>query len=287
MALTSTELDVLEQLARGNTLMRTIMASLDKSQPQVYRAARTLEEKGFATRSRGRISPSGQAFTTLLLQLVITFPNLKALLADSGIPLLTGILTSKSIKELEKGTGLAKSTIYKKLKEAHNISVVKKQRGKYVFNDQLWGKLRQFLMEYKEYQENVDSRVPLGSVIYYKTNEEIIFSSKQELDATLTGFSAFEQHGIKLLMHTYYYYIPNKKLSLSEVFRHTLHIIEKERTVYNLILTTLFYAKHKKSLRIQHPIIDNIKKVLAGKRVDDYPSLEEIRDRAEVYDIKL
>ena len=52
-------------------------------------------------------------------------------------------------------------------------------------------------------------------------------------------------------------------------------------------MIALFYVKYKKNLLdIKHDLLDNIKIVLNGNNMIGYPSLKEIRDRAEVYDTK-
>jgi len=38
---------------------------------------------------------------------------------------------------------------------------------------------------------------------------------------------------------------------------------------------------------IKHPILSNIKQILEGKNIQGYPTLDEIKEKAEVYDIKI
>ncbi|MEK6903826.1 MAG: hypothetical protein AABW64_04230, partial [Nanoarchaeota archaeon] len=82
--------------------------------------------------------------------------------------------------------------------------------------------------------------------------------------------------------------LPKKKLTKQEVFLHSLYRVEKEGDARDIILIALFYLKHKKELaKIKHDIINNIKNVLNGERINYYPRLAEIKDRADVYDIKI
>ena len=68
---------------------------------------------------------------------------------------------------------------------------------------------------------------------------------------------------------------------------HALLIAEKEKTIKHLIFISLFYIKFKKELSIKHPIVDKLKLILKGKDIPDYPKLQEIKERAEIYDIKI
>ena len=82
--------------------------------------------------------------------------------------------------------------------------------------------------------------------------------------------------------------INKKKLTKRDVFRHSLYITEKYLEFKQIIMLALFYAKYKKYLSgIKHKIIENINKILKGQHISGYPTLEEIKDRADVYDIRL
>ena len=67
-----------------------------------------------------------------------------------------------------------------------------------------------FLQAIKTQEETIDSRVPLGSIIYFKNKDEIIFSNKANIDFSLTAFSRYADYGIKLLLPTNFYYSPKK-----------------------------------------------------------------------------
>ena len=52
-------------------------------------------------------------------------------------------------------------------------------------------------------------------------------------------------------------------------------------------LTLLEPISYKKEFKITHQILMNISAVLAGEEVKGYPKYQEIKDRAEVYKIKV
>lgn len=287
MMVSETEFKVLQQIAQGNTDIPTIAQKLRKDISRIYRTKKTLTEKGFIEPMEGCFQPKKTTHVTLLLQLLTKYPNIVPLLHSSGIIILTGLLTPKTIAELEKETRLKKSIIYKKIKQATDISVViKKEHTRYVINEKIWIDLKRFLEEYKKFEETTDPRIPANSIIYYKNDKEIIFSNNETLDATPTGFSAYKFYGIKLLLPTTYYYLPKKNLSKKSVFIHSLHVTEKETDIRHITYLSLFYKKHKDELSsITHPILTNIRQVLKGKDIKGYPSLEEIKEKADVYDI--
>lgn len=286
--LSKTELRLLEQLANGNNRIKNIAKALKKSTKQIYRISKKLSDKGFISVSKSVLKPAEKIHVNLLLNILAEFPNLTEVLADSGINILTVLQTPKTIREITKKTKIKKSIIYKKLKQTINISIIKKQDKHYVLNKKLWKKLREFLINLKKYQETIDSRVQPDSIIYHKTDKEIVFSSKSEQDASLTAFSAYNLYGIKLLLPTNYYYLPKKKLTKKQVFQHSLYVAEKEKIARYLIYTALFYLKFKKELsRTSHNILKSIKKIIAGKKINNYPSLNEIKEKAKLYDIRL
>jgi hypothetical protein len=155
-------------------------------------------------------------------------------------------------------------------------------------NEKIWLDAKECLTEIKIYEKFIDSRVPINSEIYFKNNEEIIFSNKEIVDATQTAFSAYGEFGIKLLLITNYYHLPKKRLTREEVFKHSLYVVEKSMDTRELIFVALFYAKYHKELQhIKHLILDNLNKIFKGEKIPTYPTLQEIRDRAKIYHIKV
>lgn len=288
MRLSRTELRIMEQITQGNRKVAKIASALKKSRAQVYRGGQKLAEKGLIARSGGFFEPAKTAPVSLLLQLLGESPGLISVLADSGLELLTCLFEPKSVSEIMLESKIGRTRLFKKIKQARMISLVGRQNKKYELNEKLWGKAIDFLKELKKHEEITDPRVAANSIIYYKNEEEILFSSREELNAVLTAFSAYARYGIKILSYRRYYYLPNKKLGKKEVFKHSLYVTEKEPDTRHIIFVALFYIKFKKELRsMKHKILNNINKVLQGQRLPEYPSLNEIKERAEVYDIKL
>lgn len=288
MRLSKTELKALEQIARGNKSIKGIAIAIKKSKVQIYRAVKQLAEKEFIQCSNGACKPERITHVTLLLQLLFKYPNIIKLLSNSGIDIFIAIIDQKTISEIMQETKLKRTIIFEKLKQAKQISLVTKQNKKYCLNEKIWPNAREFFIELKKYEEATDRRVPANSTIYYKNEKEIIFSTQEEVDAAVTGFSAYKEYGINILTPTIDYYLPKKKLTKEEVFMHSLHIAEKSKSIRNLTYVALFYLKFRKRLSmIKHKIIDNINSILKGQDIPGYPALNEIKEKAELYDIKL
>jgi hypothetical protein len=284
MQLSKTELKVISELGKGNKSIIGIAKALKISTSQTYRIAQNLNKKGILKDS---LQPEMKTHVNTLFKLLSRVPNLSTPFSGTGIKVFTAIIEPKTIAQIQKDTGLHKTTIFKKINQGRKMSLLIIEKKTYRVNEKLWVEAKEFLTELKKYEESVDKRVPVTSIIYFKNDEEIVFSNKDELDAALTGFSAYVDYGIELLTITYYYYLPKKKLTKEEVFVHSLYATEKEKDIRHIIFIALFYSKFKKELQhIKHPIVEGIKKILKGERIKGYPSLQEIKDRAEVYKIE-
>jgi DNA-binding MarR family transcriptional regulator len=288
MELTTSELEALNSIAENNEKAANLAKALGKSKAQTYRIIKSLEKKDFIEFSKAKIHPKKQTHITLLLQILKNNEEMRKLLAYSGIKILEALLTPKAICQIIKETGLKKAEIYKKLNRAWLISAVRKNGRYYKINTLVWPKLEEFLTEFFKYEQTIDARIPAEALIYLKNNKEVLYSSINEQDAAKTSFSVFGEYGIKLLGNETFYYLPKRKLSKKEIFIHSLIICEKRKEVRFFIYSSLFYLKFKNELkRIKNPVLSNIKSILSGKSVDGYPSLYEIKEKAELYDIRI
>lgn len=290
MELTKPELEILSKMAEGREKISDIANALKKGKAPVYKAIKKLENKGFVEKKNKGVFASSNTHVSLLMRVLATYPNASGVLKGSGIKVLYSILKSEKGKtpvQIVKETDIKKAMVYRIIKRARNIGIIIKENNLFVFNENLWPVLKEFIIEFAKYYENIDSRVPADSVIYYKNDKKIVFSNKKELDATQTAFSAFEDYGIKILNITYYYHLPKKKLTKKEVFQHAIYVAEKDKEIREIIFIALFYLKFKNELKsIKNELLDNIKGILKGKTIKGFPTLNEIKERAEVYDIR-
>lgn len=289
MQFSQTELRVLEQVSYGNDRIENIAQNIHRSNSQIYRAKQNLLEHGFLRLKRGILVPEKSINSSLILNLLSSYPNLIVLFSDSGLKILMSILKPKSINEIMEETNLKKTTVYKKIRLGLNISAIKVNKNhKYTINEKIWPNLKLYLEENKKFEEIIDNRIPVNSIIYHKNEDEILFSNNSELDASLTAFSLYEKFGIKLLLPTHFYYLPNKELSKEEILLHSIYIIKKERDYRYLTYLALFYIKFRgEFLKIKDPVLKKIDNILKGEKIEGYPTFEEIREKAELYDIRL
>lgn len=289
MMFSKTELRVLEQVALGKKQVLDIALALEKDKSQIYRLIKSLEKKNFLTLKKRILLPSDAIHVQLLLQQLSFQPSFIEDISGCGLELYNYILdTPRSAKEIVNNIGIGMSTFFLKLKTGRSRSMILTRDNNYVFNKKLYPRLYEFFTEFNKYEESFDKRIPSGSIIYYKTDKEIVFSTKANCDATLTGFSAYSEQGIKIYPVDKTYYFPKKKLSRKEILIHSLYRCEKDKSIQNRILLTLFYVKYKNEFsEIHHNILDNINKVLKGNKIEGYPVLSEMKDRAEIYDIQL
>ena len=293
MRFSRTELQTIAELAKGNTSVSGVAEALNKSEKHIYRVVQGLEEKDLLTLSAGEILPKKNTLMVRMTKALDSYPNLIPILADSGIPILVSLLKAKAVDEIVKDADLKKSTVYALLKKALSISLIKKDGELYVINEKLWGDVAALLKEIRDIEKLLDPRIPYNSEIYHHNQHEVIYSSKYgDGPGEKTGFSVFEKEGIKLLLPTTYYYYsekePEKELTKEDIFRHALYVAEKETSVRHFVFLALFYCKFEEELKdVKHGVVENLKLVLKGDKIKGYPSLEEIREKADMYAIEI
>ena len=288
MIFSITELKVISELGKGNWKISEIAKALNISSSQIYRLAQKLRKKRILSLSEGILQPEMKTHVNLLLKLLSNAANLSSPLSGTGLQIYLTILEPKTIKDIEKETGLHKTTILKKINQGRKMSVLLIENKKYRINEKIWPDAKECFIELKKYEDSVDTRIPVNSIIYFKNIEEIVFSNKESNDAEKTAFSAYNKFGIGLLLITNYYCLPKRQLTRREVFIHSLYVAEKSQDIKNLIFIALFLAKYKKELlRIKHKIVKNLNKIFLGENIPGYPMLTEIKDRASIYNINI
>jgi hypothetical protein len=195
--------------------------------------------------------------------------------------------TPKSLEALVKETGMPGDTLYGYLKGFLRLGVVSRSKsGKaycYSFNSKLWQELKDFVTALTEYQ--VLSLVPREALPIKSYGNSVLFKSIRPQDATPTSFSAYEDYGIELGLRDNYYILPKRALSIQEVF---IHSLDSAGELSQRLFCILFYLKNKDKLdAIDHPMMKDLNAVLQGERIRGYPTLEDIKDRTDLYDIKL
>src|SRR3989344_7439686 len=150
--------------------------------------------------SKGILQPEMKTHINMLLTLLSKAANLSRPLSATGLQIYLALLEPKTIKEMEKETGFHKTTILKKINQGRKMSLLLIENKKYLINEKIWPDAKDCFIELKKYEDSVDTRIPVNSIIYFKNAEEIVFSNKEIIDAEKTAFSAYNQYSIKLLL---------------------------------------------------------------------------------------
>lgn len=292
MRFTEKEIEFLDHIAgfEGALRPRDLIQTFSLHPKTVSVILTRLQNKGLVERENGRImlARSQPAESFKRLYYAHRASPLQIILSYGRADLLDKLdLSAKSVEVLSQETGIPQKTVYYYLKYLLHLGIVRKirngKRGLYSFNSIFWGELKDFVTSLQEYQET--QLLPREALLIKSYRDSILFKSISKLDATPTSFSAYGQYGIELALRDNYYILPKRELSIADVFLHSLDCAED---LAHRLFCILFYLKNKDKLeRIKHPMMKDIEAILQDGRVKGYPTLDDIKDRAEVYDIEL
>jgi predicted transcriptional regulator len=206
------------------------------------------------------------------------------LFADRRIDLLSRIESvQKSVQVLEEETAIPKKTIYRYLKSLLRLGAVKRTKKDraylYSLNKIVWPEIEDFVAAIQECQAL--RLVPREALLIKSYRDSVLFKSIRPQDATFT----YGDYGIELGLRDNYYTLPKRELSIQEIF---IHSLDSAWESSQKLFCILFYLKNRDKLEgIDHPMMKDLKAVLQGERLRGYPTLEDIEDRTDLYDIKL
>lgn len=269
---------------------RVLQAEMGLRRETVSRLITHLVEIGLAERRGREVVLAGTPPAEALKKLYFSHraSPLHKILSLQRVELLARLdRTPKSLETLALETGIPGDTLYGYLKGFLWVGVVKRSKhGKaylFSFNYTFWPELKEFVTSLQEYQ--VLRIVPRSALLIKSYENSVLFKSLRLHDATFTSFSAYEDYGIELMLRDYYYTLPKRELSIQEVF---IHSLDSAGELQQKLFCVLFYLKNRDKLEdIDHPMMKDLKAVLQGERIKDYPTLEDIEDRMDLYDIKL
>ncbi len=299
MTLTKTQLDILKLVyTEGSVTSREASTHLKYSHEYISSRITDLKQKGFLKKQGTIYSISDNIHSYSLRNLFLEHPqtNFKEILADSRAEILILLFNKKTMKRIKYLTGLSKPLIYRYLRDFQKYAIVIKQGEYYKLNRTLWPELIDFLENYSKYQEILTNNLPAVCRKVHKSKDFILFEAPpaQNIDkktATKTAFSQFGRYGIPLRLRHNYYCMPPKNLNINDIFAHAiLCSMDLRKKTY----TILFYLRNKESLDIQYISeryklkisINKIEAILKGRTIKDYPALEEIKQKADLYDIR-
>jgi predicted transcriptional regulator len=254
----------------------------------ISRIITSLQDIGLVERAGGEVllagKPPAEAFKRLYYSHRAS--PLPEILSGRRVSLLDRLDRSpKGLETLAEETGISSDTVYYYLQGFLRLGISSRYKeGKaylYSFNYILWKDLKDFITALLEYQ--ILRLVPRDALLIKSYEDNVLFKSLRQQDATPTSFSAYRDYGILLGLRDYYYTLPKRELSIQEVFIHSLDSAEDYR---QRLFCVLFYLKSRDELKdARHPMMKSIRAVLGGEHFKGYPTREEIEEQAELYEI--
>jgi len=291
MRLSKSEIQALVLVAGAEHALHpaSLSAALSLRSETVSRIVTSLVNKGLLERKSGEIAlartSAAEAFKGLYFSHRASPFSL--LLAERRIDLLSWMENEQSAAALEKETGIPKKTIYRYLKGLLRLGAVKRTKKNraclYSLNRILWPEIEGFVAALREYQAL--SLVPREALLIKSYRDSVLFKSMRTQDATPTSFSAYADNGIELGLRDNYYTLPKRELSIQETF---IHSLDSAAEFSGRLFCILFNLKNREKLEaVEHPMMKDLKAVLQGKMISGYPTLEDINEKAELYDIHI
>lgn len=295
MKFSKKEIELLVLLVKSEKPLppKDVAVALDVDYANIYKYLYRLEEKGLVDRDEfGKvllsITPQAESFK----RLYYAHPSspFDRILTGRKTELLLNLnQTPKTANELKRTTKISISNIYDYLNEFTKLGVVRRITGKkpprgthrYIFNEILWGDLKT-LINHLSTTEGV-KKTPKGSILIKDYGNSILFKSIRRQDATPTSFSVYDKYGVGLffMSTSNYYTLPKRNLSIIDVF---IHSLDSADDISHRLYCIIFFIINKRKLSgVRHPMITDIKNVLKGKRVNGFPTHEEVMDRVSVY----
>ncbi|MBI5065713.1 hypothetical protein HZA97_05750 [Candidatus Woesearchaeota archaeon] len=224
-------------------------------------------------------------FALILAQFLFENPGSEDLLYGEGLEIISELKNPKTIVELAKDLEISKISAYRHTNTFLKRGLLSKEKTKYELNEKVWPDLKVLSEEAEFHQVKLNKNIPGNSKIYYYSKNRIIFSTSRLVEACLTSFSKYSSLGISIFEQENFYRLPIAKLGITDIF---LDSLECAKSIRRILLCTLFFLKHKSELnKIDHSFLEKIKKVLSGEKIEGFPSFEEIKEKAEMYDIKI
>lgn len=290
MHLKENEVRVLMQITRSLEPVHPgdLQKELSLLKGSVSRIITRLQDIGLVERSKGQIVLAGTPPAEAFKRLYYTHraSPLPEVLSGQRMELLSRLdQRLMNLEALAEETGISSDTIYFYLRGFLSLGIVSRSKqGKaylYSFNNILWEELKDFVSSLQEYQ--LLRLVPREALLIKSYDDSVLFKSLRQQDATPTSFSVYEDYGIILGLRDNYYTLPERELSIQEIFIHSLDSAEDYR---QRLFCILFYLKNRDELKdARHPMMESIRAALRGENIKGYPSREEIEEQAELYEI--
>ncbi|MGC8578086.1 MAG: MarR family transcriptional regulator [Thermoproteota archaeon] len=268
-----TELSLISNLSSENFVELSALArNMNASVSQVSKTLKHLEEKGFIVKKRFKkrilVKLPKNPLVDLIKKVYKRYPKL---LIGKKEVLLPHLLDFHDFSSLEAKTKLSSKQLSVYLKELAELGILEQTNGKF--------KLRSDL-------EELNTLAKLLRV--YSSNVDLFESDSLVDGATLTGFSAYKNYGVKVVPYKYFYIKGKRKVSIEEVFVDSIWFAKNSN---DLSLVSIFYLKNRDNMNFEkiYQIARSYgiqeKLALIPKFIRD--NFEEIKEKAKLYGISI
>ncbi|MDK2383434.1 MAG: hypothetical protein QI199_01335, partial [Candidatus Korarchaeota archaeon] len=153
------------------------------------------------------------------------------LLTEAGVRIALTAWRPLARSQILRQSGLPRRTFdrwFSKLLEAR--ALVEMERGyvarPWVRLEGSWGTLRELLSGYMSY---LARSFQVRGAVVWTNGWQAILASKADLDLPLTAFSAFHLYGMKPLLARREYALPERKLTIQDIYDHACLLAEDPR----------------------------------------------------------
>ncbi|MCL2143325.1 MAG: hypothetical protein FWH44_03595 [Methanomassiliicoccaceae archaeon] len=255
---------------------------------QTYKVISSLSEKEFVRLDHGIVSIEKRTHIAILLEILNSSQDSYLALSDSGLEIIRTLTIPRTAAEISSVAGAHQTTVTRKIGIMRRMGMIRKEHSLYSANEALWPKLTELAHSYDEYAKRTDPRIPFGSEIFHSASDAVVFSSNRALNYERTAFSRYGEYGMEIHPGTNYYCISDDELNIKDIFIHSLYVVDKEKDWRNKMLALIFYVMHERELNdVSHPVVNDMRMVLNGGRVDGWVPLREMNERAMMYGVDL
>ncbi|MCQ5363350.1 MAG: ArsR family transcriptional regulator [Candidatus Methanomethylicia archaeon] len=289
------KLKILKLLMDRPMKIKELASELELSYSRAAAIVRELIKEKYCERQRGKVVLTASLKTGLLRYLAHQY-NISSLLGGASENLLLALSESPDIKEIQKRTGLAQSTIHKTIRKLMAIGAVRKVGEHYILAED--ERLREFL-RVVEFERRL-SAVETDATLLYSGNGVVLkrVSAGRKVKGSKTAFSLFPMYGIEYFSPYEYYFEPEKKISMEECFVHALMVAENKS---ECTMCAIFYLRNRdkmdlakvKKLANRYGIISlfldlqNYVKGLLPNGGEKFLPWDEFKEKASIYGIQL
>lgn len=227
--------------------LEALHKELKKSKSWVARNIGSLEKVGFIKKIRkGKdlkidvaTTPYAIAFKDMYISK--TYKKYEQIFSGRNLDVLLAIVTGEKItKIISNMLNVQPRAVRPRIRLLANNGLIKKRDGKYAIAKNQ-KEVILFLNSLRIFSEKK------GIVLWkFGKNELIKKNRPSEIDGLLTGLNKYEDYGVQVNTIAYVYYTNSKKLSVEEIFVHSLFEVNDRRT---FAFATTLYAKQKLYLK--------------------------------------